>query len=158
MGMLHKMLAGTTGVVPLATYNGTVTQQTSTDAYQTYALYGFALGPMTSFGARSPTTLSDGKTFYAIYDNWNIYIDPNPPNDPTYTLIDSWVQISGFSSSPGAGYLYSATVAAKVLLGSAASYSYSAGIASWSWAAAVTSNTGFQFNGLGGTITTKINV
>jgi len=110
-------------------YQGTITQGYgytvhSPGMYMWTYQYGCAPG---SFGSRSPTTLVDGKTLAYWYDEIEYNYDGS-----VYTSF-SVLGISGFSSDPGTGYLTSATIASTTKNRSAATYSYSGGLAGWIW-------------------------
>lgn len=73
-----------------------------------------------SQGSASPSTLNGGKTLsVAEYG--------------TTGGIKFVLQITGFSSDPGAGWLANAVADLTTYVGTSATYSYSAGLASWSW-------------------------
>lgn len=79
-------------------------------------LKGYALG---SYGSLSGYSGPSGISLEALYDDDS-------------TVMCS-IELSGFSSDPGSSYLGSITCNSQTLEGSAATHSYSAGIASWSW-------------------------
>lgn len=76
-----------------------------------------------SFGSRSPTTLTTGKGLGDLYD----YRDVSAP------YFASVISITGFTTDPGASYLYNVTVGGVTKLASIALYSYGAGAAYWTW-------------------------
>jgi len=79
--------------------------------------------------APSPSTLTDGKTIKSWYNYY--YTDyNNGANDYSNSVLE----ISGFSSNPGSSYIYSCKLGNSTLVySSAATYVYSAGVASWTW-------------------------
>jgi hypothetical protein len=94
------------------------------------------------FGSYSPVTLTGGKTVKAIYDN----------NSAAMCIsAASSVYIGGFSASPGASWLTSAKCNGVTRTGASATFSYSAGIASWRWSGLL-----FGFTGSGSTSCTLI--
>ena len=82
--------------------------------------YGYDSGSDCSspFGSLSPEILSGGKTVTMFDDASD---------------AQSIVNVSGFSSDPGQGWLISASATGVTLNGSAATYGYSNGTASWHW-------------------------
>lgn len=79
---------------------------------------GFSSG---SHGSRSPTTLVDGKTFAIL-------------NDDSFSNSCA-LRVSGFGADPGTAYLQYVVANGLKKDRSAASYSYSGGNATWTWAA-----------------------
>ena len=90
-------------------------------------ILGFFQGTI-NYGSYTPTALTGGKTLIDFVD----------------TDSNGTVEVSGFTSDPGAGWLLSATGRGTTKLGSAATYSYSAGTATWQW---TNSPFGFQTSG-----------
>ena len=82
-------------------------------------LSGYSSG---TYGSYSPTGLTGGKTVTFL-------IDINCGTDP----VGSELSISGFSANPGQAWLTSATCHGVTLLSSAATFSYSGGVATWAW-------------------------
>ena len=72
-------------------------------------------------GSISPVKLSNNVLSYVAFC------------DIHYTPSSSHLQISGFTSDPGASWLVSAEAYGVTQLGSAASYAYASGTASWAW-------------------------
>lgn len=96
---------------------------------------GFSSG---GFGSLIPTTLSGGLTVTGITDS------------QVTSIYKGGLSIAA-SSDPGSGWLLSITVGSVTLNGSAASYSYSSGTASWTWPAR-------SYFGLMGTGTVSVSV
>ena len=97
-------------------YEGTITTALSSSTKYT----GFSTVLDSGFGSRSPTTLTTGNTFRACYDQ----------------VSSATVEISGFSSNPGKGFIRNVITGPTptTLTGAAATYSYSSGVATWTWA------------------------
>ena len=77
-----------------------------------------------SIGSYSPTGLTGGKTVDSVADELATC---------TPTISISFLAIDGFSANPGQSWLTSATCNGVTNNGSAATYSYSSGIAQWVW-------------------------
>jgi subtilase family serine protease len=92
---------------------------TEESVQQTGAINGFAVGE----GSMSPAKTTNGYTYAAFAD----LIAPRGP------YINTYLSVSGFASDPGATWLASATAQGATLMGSKATYSYSAGTAKWKW-------------------------
>ena len=99
--------------------NGTVTVAYDTDS-STYEQYLFMSG---AFGSASPTTLTDGKTFFELQTYYS------PLGAFNYNYLD----ISGFSSDPGSSYLSSIKISGTTysLSGAGVTYAYGSGHATW---------------------------
>jgi hypothetical protein len=98
----------------------TITEGGGTSLFGTYA--GYKTGGTLVFGSISPTKLADGKACTAWWVLGNM----------------STISISGFTADPGVGWLVSATAAGVTKQGaSGATYSYSAGVSTWTWNASV---------------------
>lgn len=76
-------------------------------------------------GSYSPTGLTGGRTLVDIIDSVFFM--------PCGIAPFSNVRVSGFSSDPGKNWLTSVTCNSVTNSGAAAGYSYTSGIASWSW-------------------------
>jgi hypothetical protein len=84
-----------------------------------------------SIGALSPNTLSGGKTITAFY--LNVFVDCSNPINCIITY-STYLNISGFSSDPGAGWLQQISWSGGSLTGpSAATFSCSSGTCTWYW-------------------------
>jgi hypothetical protein len=92
-------------------YAGTMTAGTS----------GSNTGLGSGYGSRSPTTLSDGKGLAIL-------------SDDSFNANCS-LRISGFGADPGTAYLQYVIANGVIKQRGAASYSYSGGNATWTWAA-----------------------
>lgn len=99
-------------------------------------IIGFFHGTI-NYGSYTPTALTGGKTLIDFVD-----ADSN-----------GTVEVSGFTSDPGAGWLLSATGRGVTKQASAAVYSYSAGTATWEWTNSVF---GFQTSGTTSCIITHL--
>ena len=99
-------------------YQGTITAALSSSNPYTGFSINLLDGP--SFGSRSPATLTTGNIFVACYDQASSAI----------------LRISGFSSDPGKGFIRNVITGPTptTLTGAAATYSYSSGVATWTWA------------------------
>jgi hypothetical protein len=99
-------------------YEGTITAALSSSTDYT----GYSAVLDGGFGSRSPSTLTTGNTFRACYD------DSRPAS--------ATLQISGFSSNPGKEFIRNVVTGPipTTLTGAAATYSYSSGVATWTWA------------------------
>src|SRR5262249_52120426 len=88
---------------------------------QGYASYrGFVSG---QYGQLSPTVLTGGMSVSAIYDSYAASI-----------VGGAFVSVSGFSSDPGQGWLWSVNAVGITKSGSGVrTYSYSGGTATWYW-------------------------
>ncbi len=90
-----------------------------------YVVKGFAVpGAFPSspaIGAISPATLSGGKQYFTFLDQFA---------GIGYFYI---IEVTGFTSNPGAGWLVRALANGRITQGSVSLYSYSAGKARWSW-------------------------
>jgi YD repeat-containing protein len=88
----------------------------------TYIESGYGQG---SLGSLTPNTTSNGKTITAFYYYYNYY------TGVSYTALG----VSGFSASPGAGWLQSVVLTSNgtTVTGASATFSYSSGTASWIW-------------------------
>lgn len=85
----------------------------------------FIVGYVASFeGTYSPTGLTGGRTVTEI-------VDLNDPDECGPT--GSSLEVSGFSSNPGASWLTSITCNGIQNSESASGYSYSSGVATWTW-------------------------
>ena len=104
---------------PNLKYSGTVNLIYDSD-YTTYEEYVFWNGV---YGSASPNTLVDGKTFNLLMTYYNNY----GPSYFGYNVI----QISGFSSDPGASYLKEIKIGSTTYDLSGALYGYSGGVAEW---------------------------
>lgn len=103
-----------------SSYALTVTAANFTHAGVVYMGYSNGTSSAGIFGSIAPTTIGvPAMTVAGFFDN--------------DSFGDGIVQISGFSSNPGATYLYSATANGTTLLESAASFSYLSGVGTWSW-------------------------
>ena len=151
-----KVAPGTTTIVSKpfqilsSTDNGTLTKSgtsvvcPASGMIQTAAGYNSIAGSpfFPVFGSYSPVTLTGGKTVKAIYDN----------NSAAMCLsAGSIASFGGFSASPGASWLTSAKCNGVTRTGASATFSYSAGIASWRWSGLL-----FGFNTSGTTACTII--
>ena len=87
-------------------------------------------------GSMAPTTTSNGYTYQAFFDS-QYSIQAGEGYKSTQLLI------SGFTADPGQAWLTSATAPGATLTGSAATYSYTGGVATWRW------TTGPYFGGSG---------
>lgn len=113
-----------------ALYSGTITQGYYNALYadpNTGLAYGYyQMGLFSGYGSRTPTVLTDAKTLLYCYD-----IISFNGGSPTYGAV---LQVSGFGADPGIAYLAKGQLAGQIALqAAAASYSYSGGIATWSW-------------------------
>lgn len=88
--------------------------------------------PSISKGSYSPTTLTGGNTVAGVID-FNV------------CATGSELQVSGYSSNPGASWLSSITCNGVENKESAASFSYTSGTATWQWS----DNFGFATTGSG---------
>ena len=101
-----------------------MTAATDTDIYN-YVSYGYASG-VGAFGSASPSTMTDGKNFQALYDYYDLNVGGS------YGIVG----VSGFSSDPGQTYLTSITTNSVTYYAASASfYSYGSGIATWTFPA-----------------------
>lgn len=82
----------------------------------------FGFSSPRGIGSYSPAALTGGKTVVALYDT---------KGDCVGTFSD--ISISGFSSNPGSSWLSSLTCNGVENNGSAATFIYSSGTASWEW-------------------------
>lgn len=115
-------LAATGGGGRTEVYNGTIT--CGLNIYGSgQSGRGLITTEVPSFGSRSPTTLTTGKGLGDLYD----YRDIGAP------YFASVIAITGFTTDPGASYLYDVTVGGVTKLASTALYGYSAGTAYWTW-------------------------
>lgn len=91
------------------------------------AYKGFRSG----LGSMTPATTSTGKTYSQLLDR-NLCVSLL---GATICLKHSWLEISGFTSDPGQGWLVSVSAQGVTRAGSAASYTYdnATGSARWSW-------------------------
>lgn len=80
-----------------------------------------------SVGSYSPTGLTGGKTVTLIIDS--AFFEPQSGCPANF----SGINVSGFSSNPGQSWLTSVTCNGVTNTGSSAGYSYSGGLASWSF-------------------------
>jgi hypothetical protein len=130
-------------VVPPPT-NPTMTQGYTTwtegsDIYTTVtSIFGFLNG---HFGSMSPTTTDTNKPYQGLYDYRVCTIFG--------CNVDSSLSIGGWSSNPGQAWLNSVSALGVTKTGASASYSYSGGVATWSWY-----GSGFNFAGYGTTLIT----
>ena len=106
-------------------YNGSITAGMQTDGIN-YISYGYASG-VAPFGSASPSTFTDGKTFQALYDYYDLNVGGS------YGILS----VSGFASDPGqTGYFTSITSNSTTYTAAgAAFYSYGSGIATWTFPA-----------------------
>jgi len=105
-------------------YNGSMTAGTDTDGVN-YVSYGYASG-VGAFGSASPSTMTDGKNFQALYDYYDLNVGGS------YGIFG----VSGFASDPGQSYFTSITSnSVTYYSASAAFYSYGSGIATWTFPA-----------------------
>jgi hypothetical protein len=81
--------------------------------------------PPLSIGSYSPTGLTGGKTVALVIDRITSH--------PCVVGSISALNVSGFSSNPGSSWLTSITCNGVTNNASAASFSYSNGVASWTW-------------------------
>lgn len=102
---------------PNLKYNGTITAAYDTDGF-TYEQYVFLSG---AFGSASPTTLTDGKTFFELLTYYS----------PLGAFQYNYLDISGFSSDPGASYLSSIYISGTTYTLSSTDYVYGSGHATW---------------------------
>jgi hypothetical protein len=95
---------------------------TSTEGGAANLEIGFVAG---SFGSSSLAKTNDGYTFTGFYDR----IKTGKASGYQNTML----LVSGFSADPGAGWLNSAVAGSVTFFGSAATYSYANGQATWVW-------------------------
>jgi len=105
---MHALFAACMG---RGKYAGSMTAGTS----------GSNTGLGSGYGSRTPTTLVDGKTLAIL-------------SDDSFNANCS-LRVSGFGADPGTGYLTYVLANGVLKPGSGASYSYSGGNATWTWAA-----------------------
>jgi len=110
MAASHQAAAGVTSSAA-GKYSGTIT------AGDFGTLVGLSVGAM---GSRSPTTLTDGKTFLGLWDD-------------VTGVAESKLTISGFGADPGASYIQAITANGVSRTGASATYVYSAGSSTWAW-------------------------
>jgi hypothetical protein len=79
-----------------------------------------------SIGSMNPTKTGNGHTYSTFADQYTIGRDGG-------LYIDTQFSVGGFTSDPGSKWLGSASAVGTTLKGAAASYSYSAGVATWKW-------------------------
>ena len=87
--------------------------------------YGYESSLM---GSYSPTGLTGGDTVSGVYDQIFLPLPPNCTGTNT-----SWLHVSGFSADPGRSWLTSIACNGQTNNGTGATYSYSSGVATWSW-------------------------
>ena len=112
---IQQMLLASGGAA--TKYTGTVTVAYDTDS-ATYEQYLFVSG---AFGSASPTTLTDGKTFFELQTYFS----------PLGAFQYNYLDISGFSSDPGSSYLTSIKISGTTYTLSPLNYVYSSGHATW---------------------------
>ncbi len=115
----------------------TMTAGTTTTANGLDTYTGFESGKI---GSITPAKTSDGYPI-AVLDNYSICSGLKGHPCAQYSNL----QVSGFQANPGQGWLSSLAANGKTLTGASASYSYSAGTASWNWV-----GTSYVFNFLSG--------
>lgn len=106
-------------------WSQTITEGTSTFGGGFSAALGFDNGYNTVCGSVPSASVAGGLTLKA-------FADYNTAG-PSY---GAYIVVTGFTSDPGASWLYDATVGGTTKLGSTATYSYSAGQAVWLWSSA----------------------
>ncbi len=79
------------------------------------------------YGAAHPTVTSNGYAYLEICDNGS-YTRKSVGVAPS-----SQISIGGFGANPGQGWLTSVSALGVTTSGSKATYTYSAGVATWSW-------------------------
>lgn len=120
--LLICVLASASQVASAASDIGTLTKGSSNGGGCGASNHGYIAGLM---GSYSPTGLTGGKTLSGIYDHLD-FVCPS----------QSWssVVVTGFASNPGASWLTSVSCSTGGgITGSGATYSYSAGTATWSF-------------------------
>ena len=119
-------------------YTGTITAA----LFSTFTAYGYN----STNGSLSPTTFSSGPT-----------ITINTVADRSSPTVKSELILTGFSSDPGAAYVYSLKFgsAAEVVYGAAsgATYGYATGTATWTFSVGTTV---FGMAGISGVPTTML--
>ena len=134
----------------------------SPSSVQGRSFVGFALagaGAPAAMGSYAPAPLLGGKSLAAFYETISCTISGAPPQ-PIYcvpanlalpgTMVT--VAVNGFTADPGAAWLTSVAAIGKTRTGATATYSFSAGTATWRWAGPPNL---FWF-GLGSTTTTIV--
>ena len=99
-------------------YNGSMTAGFVSDGL-TFTYIGYE--PVYTIGSVSPSTLTDGKTLYSLYDYYDISVGSSY----------GYFQVSGFASDPGSSYFTTLTINSTNYSSSSAFYSYFSGTASW---------------------------
>jgi hypothetical protein len=93
----------------------------------TSVLEGYASVTGLSFGSYSPSTLTGGKTVAEVFDRT---VAGSPMGCPTPSVV---LAISGFTSSPGSSWVTSITCNSVKLTTPGIGFSYSSGLATWTW-------------------------
>ena len=130
--------SGTTPSIQFTeSWSGTTDSSTMTEGTR-YILGGGQITTYKGFGtafigSMSPAKMSDGLTYYSFFDLKGTGV------------AEGVVALSGFTSDPGQGWLGSATAVGVTKTAPSATYSYSSGVATWTWA------TEFGFTGSGTT-------
>ncbi len=94
-----------------------------------YALGGFLrTSGLPSLGSLSSSALAGNRTLENFYDRHS--------GNYAYTLVYAEMSVSGFSADPGSSWLISASANGQSKLSPSATYTYSAGLATWRWTTA----------------------